>query len=144
MLSQVEELDALAETAAHMEATPGRAWRSLEDTAIAAQVLYGSPDEWRSLRRSVDYYPEGLLIWLEADVLIRRQTEGRASLDDFCRRFFGGVDGPAEVRPYDLGHVVGALNAIAPRDWAEFFRARVMGPTVPARAGAASPAEAAR
>jgi len=126
LLSEDEERESLAETAARMDSTPGRTWRPLEDTAVAAQVLYGSSPEWESVRRSVDFYPEGQLVWLEADVTIRRVTEGRSSLDDFCRRFFGGGDGPPEVRPYDLDEVISALDAVATYDWRGFFQARVM------------------
>ena len=47
---------------------------------------------WYSLRRGQDYYDEGALIWLRADVIIREQTQGRRSLDDFLRSFFGQRD----------------------------------------------------
>src|SRR5712692_5099407 len=36
----------LALTAAQMDASPGRAWRPLEDTAVAAQLLYGSRSDY--------------------------------------------------------------------------------------------------
>ncbi|HEY2745415.1 MAG TPA: M61 family peptidase [Polyangia bacterium] len=104
---------------------PGRAWRPLVDTAISTDILYGSGGNGGSMRRNADYYPEGFLIWLEADVLIRKQTNGARSLDDFCQRFFGGTNGPPEVRPYDLDDVVSALDATAPSSWRAFFEARV-------------------
>jgi len=104
---------------------PGRAWRPLADTAIASQILYGSGGYGGSLRRHADYYPEGFLIWLEADVLIRKKTNGARSLDDFCQRFFGGASGSPEVRPYDLDEVLSALQAVAPADWRTFFESRV-------------------
>ncbi len=62
--------ESLAETAASLDTESGRSWRPLEDTAIAAQILYEAGDDYAEYRRSVDYYPEGTLIWLEADVLI--------------------------------------------------------------------------
>ena len=43
------------------------------------------------------------LIWLEADVKIRKQTQGKRSLDDFCRTFFGGPDGVPEIKAYTFG-----------------------------------------
>jgi predicted metalloprotease with PDZ domain len=85
LLSDQEEREELAVIAARMDSIPGRRWRPLEDTAVAAQVLYGAPQEWRALRRSVDYYPEGALIWLEADVVIRNMSQGKASLDEIGR-----------------------------------------------------------
>jgi predicted metalloprotease with PDZ domain len=96
----------------------------LEDTARSVQLLYGAGD-WQSLRRATDYYDESLLIWLEADQIIRSKTSGRKSLDDFCSAFFGQPGGPPSVKPYAFDDVVKALNAIAPYDWADFFEHRV-------------------
>ncbi|MGH9354474.1 MAG: M61 family peptidase, partial [Terriglobia bacterium] len=74
---------------------PGRTWRPLQDTADAAQLLYFAPDEWTNWRRSVDYYQEGDLIWLEVNTKIRSLTHGHKSLKDFCRLFYGGPnEGP--------------------------------------------------
>ncbi len=114
----------LALTAAQMETRSGRQWRPLEDTALAASILRSSP-EWGSWRRSLDYYPEGVLLWLDADVTIRALTGGKKSLDDFCRLFHGGANKGAEVKPYTLDDVVSALNTVAPHDWRGFIHARV-------------------
>jgi predicted metalloprotease with PDZ domain len=121
--SNLEEY--LAWTAAHLEVQPGRNWRPLADTAIAAQLLYNARKDGAARRRGVDFYSEGDLIWLEADVLIRQQTEGRKSLDDFCRKFHGGESGGPKVVPYTLNDVIAALNEIAPMDWRQFFQKRV-------------------
>ena len=84
----------LALEAARLDHEPGRTWRPLVDTTVAAQLLYDARKEGNAWRRGVDFYPEGVLIWLEADVLIRQQSQGRRSLDDFCKRFCGGQSGP--------------------------------------------------
>lgn len=115
----------LALDAATLDNRAGREWRSLADTAIAAQLLYEARSDWEASRRSVDFYDEGLLIWLEADTIIRRQTQGRKSMEDFCRAFYGGPNGPAEVRPYSFDSLAEALNAVAPFDWKEFFQTRI-------------------
>ena len=88
-------------------------------------MLYEARDEQESWRRSVDFYEEGDLIWLEADALIRQKTGGAKSLDDFCRKFYGGESGPPKVVPYTEEDIVAGLNEIAPNDWREFFRARI-------------------
>jgi predicted metalloprotease with PDZ domain len=113
----------LAGTAANLDRPWGRTWRPLLDTAIAAPLhANAGGHNWRGIS---DYYYEGVLIWLEADVLIRRQTQGRRSLDDFCRRFFGGKNtGPAVVG-YTFEDVLEALNATAPHDWRTFFNCRL-------------------
>jgi len=115
----------LANVAAGFDTQPGRTWRPLEDTATAAQILYGSPDAWRSLRRGVDFYEESLLLWLEVDAIIRRETNGRASLDDFTRRFHGGETGKPAVKPYTFDDVVATLNAVAPYDWRNHLTERI-------------------
>ncbi len=118
--------DALAFTAAYLDQWPGRSWRTLEDTAVAAPFLYDvASRNWESWRRSVDFYDEGWLIWLEADILIRRETHGQKSLDDFCRRFYGAPSTPPKVVPYALDDVLAALNQVLPYDWRGFFQTRV-------------------
>ena len=115
----------LAGTASQMARIAGRKWRPLADTAVEAQLLYVAPQEWTSARRGVDFYPEGTLIWLEADTLIRQKTAGQKSLDDFCRLFYGGESGPPQVKPYTVDDVTSALNKVAPYDWKGFFQKRV-------------------
>src|SRR5438067_3488083 len=124
-----EARDALALTADRMASSRGRKWRPLEDTASASYLLYGSPGAWSSWRRSVDFYDEGTLIWLEADVLIRQKTKGAKSLDDFCRSFYGGEGGRPRVSGYKLDDLVAALNAVAPHDWKGHLMRRVGVPT---------------
>jgi len=125
LLNAEEYREGLAETAANLLDTPGRDWRPLEDTAVAAQVLYGSRDDWENVRRTVDFYPEGELLWLDADVMIRKLSQGKKSLDDFCKVFHGGKSGLPEVKPYELSDVVTALNSVQPYDWESFLRTRV-------------------
>jgi predicted metalloprotease with PDZ domain len=118
--------DYLAYVAANLDNNrPGRNWRPLADTATAAQFLYNAPTEGQAARRGVDFYDEGLLVWLEADTIIRRQSGGRRSLDDFCRSFHGGQSGAPAVRPYTFDDVVAAFNEVVPYDWRGFFTARV-------------------
>lgn len=117
--------DTLAQAAASLDHTPGRLWRPLIDTTVAAQLLYSAPPEWSAERRGVDFYNEGWLIWLDAGTLIRQLTSGQRSLDDFCRRFHGGQAGPPVVKPYTFDDVVATLNEVAPYDWRAFFNQRL-------------------
>jgi len=112
---------------------PGRTWRDLEDTAVSVSILYSARQAGASWRRPVDYYEESELIWLEADTIIRRQSKGQKSLDDFCRKFYGGEDGVIKVAPYALQDVVAVMNSIAPYDWNRFFLDRLHshGPLAP-------------
>jgi predicted metalloprotease with PDZ domain len=117
--------EALAETAAMLDYRSGRTWRPLEDTARSVQILRLAGRPWSNWRRSLDYYPEGELIWLEVDSIIRQQSHGQRSLDDFCRRFHGGESGPPVVLPYKFDDIVRTLNEVAPYDWASLLKERV-------------------
>jgi predicted metalloprotease with PDZ domain len=97
-----------------------------------AQKLYGSGRNWGMRRRGTDFYGEGELIWLDADTLIRKKTNGKRSLDDFCRAFHGeslgksGLDGTKPiVISYKEDDVYNALNAIYANDWKKFFTSRL-------------------
>jgi predicted metalloprotease with PDZ domain len=108
---------------------PGRATRPLADTSVGVQVLSGAPIEWTSYRRALDYYDESLFIWLDADTLIRSKTDGRKSMDDFAKAFFGpptlAAGETPMVKPYTLDDVIATLNSIAPNDWRTFLKQRV-------------------
>lgn len=68
-----------------------------------------------------------MLIWLDADTLIRERSGGRKSLTDFARLFFN-VDGADwTTHTYTFDDVVRALNQVQPYDWAGFLRARLDG-----------------
>ena len=68
-------------------------------------------------------------------MLIREQSRGQRSLDDFARAFFGGRDGDWGVRTYTFEDVVAALNAVQRYDWATFLRDRIEAPNAPAPVG---------
>ena len=111
----------LADTAAELDHLPGRTWRNLQDTADAAPQLYFAPRPWYSWRRSTDFYDEDNYTWLGADVIIRQQTKGAKSLDDFCKLFHGGPGGTPALKTYSFDDIVKALNQVAPYDWAGYW-----------------------
>src|SRR6202035_5065741 len=80
--SPQEYRELLADAAASLDYTPGRNWRSTQDTAVAASLLR-STGGWSNWIRGQDYYVEGELLWLDADTLIRKTTNNQKSLDDF-------------------------------------------------------------
>ena len=117
--------DYLALTAADLDHLPGRTWRNLQDTADAAPQLYFTRKPWYSWRRSTDFYEEDNLTWLWADVIIRQQTKGAKSLDDFCKLFHGAPGGTPALKTYTFDDIVKALNQVAPYDWAAFWTERL-------------------
>ncbi|WP_394838951.1 PDZ domain-containing protein [Pendulispora rubella] len=125
VVSTQDALDDLARMAAELDAIPGRKWRPLGDTTFTAAFGADSNRPWYSAQRAFDYYPESLLVWLEADTLIRQKTDGKRSLDDFLRAFFGGANTGAEVKPYELADVLKALGDVVAYDWKSFFEQRI-------------------
>lgn len=122
--------DQLAYTAYAMDNRPGRTWRNVEDTAVASQILRGGTPWWSTWRLSQDYYPEGELIWLDADTTIRKLTHNKKSLNNFVANFVdvGGnlaPNTPPKVLPYSFDDIVNGLNAVVPYDWRGFLRSRL-------------------
>ncbi|MGB8950950.1 MAG: M61 family peptidase [Candidatus Sulfotelmatobacter sp.] len=133
LLTPQQARDDLGVTAAALDHTPGREWRNLQDTADDAPDLYFSPRAWESWRRSTDFYDEGTLDWLWADVIIRQQSKGKKSLDDFCKLFHGAPSTGPMVKTYTFDDVVNALNQIVSFDWRGFWTERLTnhGPGAP-------------
>jgi len=135
MRTPEQSRDEFARIAASFEISPGRTWRSLEDTTDEPIVSShrAAPQTWPSWQRSYDYYPESDLIWLDADTKIRELSDGKKSLDDFAKLFFGIDNGSYVTVTYTFDDLVKALNTVQPYDWAGFFRTRVdeVNPNVP-------------
>lgn len=121
-------LDSIAGIAASLErGRPGRAWRALADTTNQPLLTPRRPLSYTSWQRVEDYYNEGLLIWLDADTKIRELTDGKRSLDDFAKAFFGIKDGSYAPETYTFDDVVATLNGVARYDWAAFLHERLEG-----------------
>ena len=118
-------LGAIANSAGYYSMQAGRSWRSVEDTTHDPITAERRALPYTSLSRSEDYYSEGMLVWLEADQIIRERTGGARGLDDFARAFFGGIEGDTGVLPYTFDDVVAGLFAVQPYDWAGFLHTRL-------------------
>ena len=135
LVPQADMRENFALIAAGLEAKTGRVWRNLQDTTNQNVMARGARGDWSDWQRERgDYYREMVMVWLEADMLIRDASAGSASvnarsLDDFARAFFGPVPGrrDADIAPltYTFDAVVAALNSVQPHDWARFLRERL-------------------
>ncbi len=125
LMTKQQALDVFAMTAATYDDNPGRDWRPLQDTVNDPIIARRRPQPWSSRQRSEDYYREGSMIWLDADTWIRARSNGRRSLDDFARAFFGVEDGDWDPAPYGFDDVISTLNGIEAHDWAAFLRDRL-------------------
>jgi len=116
----------IAAVYAQEDAEPGRSADPLIDTTVAAPYLYLVQGAYPSLRRTTDdFYSEGELVWLDADTIIREQTKGAKSLDNFLRAFAGPPDTGPEVVTYTRDDVERLLGSVAPYDWHGFFQRTV-------------------
>jgi predicted metalloprotease with PDZ domain len=127
ILTAAQVRDNLALMVADQQATVGRGWRNLADTTNDPILSMRRPQAWRSYQRDEDYYVEGLMIWLDADTLIREKSNNTKSLSDFARSFFGVEDGSWTTVTYTFDDIVSALNAVQPNDWARFLHTRLNG-----------------
>jgi len=59
------------------------------------------------------------------DTILREQSAGARSLDDFARLFFGREDAAIEPRGYGFDDVVAGLEQVQHYDWARFLRAHL-------------------
>ncbi len=128
LISAAHTRQAIALIFTTYDCRPGRNWRPLADTDM--DPIFGArhPQPWISWQRSEDYYSEGLLLWLEADMLIRSGSRGAASLDDFCQAFFAPpIDSGAlgQAQSYDRDDIVAGLGQVFAYDWDAFITARV-------------------
>ena len=125
MMSTDHTLQALAGIAAFLGARSGRIWRNLQDTTNDPVMRSDRQRSWVSWQRSVDFYGEGIFLWLEVDARIRELSSGKQSLDDFARKFFGRKGASPITTTYTTADVVKALNDVAAEDWAKYLRERL-------------------
>ena len=76
------------------------------------------------------------MLWLDVDTTMRRLTNDKKSMNDFCRAFYGGPGGEPALKTYTFDDIVAALDELAPYDWAGFLRTRLdsVAPDTPAEA----------
>jgi predicted metalloprotease with PDZ domain len=86
---------------ARLQATPGRARQSLEQSSFDAWIKLYKPDE-SNLNTTVSYYLKGGLAMFALDLHIRRRTEGQRSLDDVLRALWQRYGKPGTPHPDDL------------------------------------------
>jgi predicted metalloprotease with PDZ domain len=115
----------IAMIAAYYDNLAARQWRDLQDTTNDPIIAERAAQSWPNWQASEEYYDEGLLIWLDADTLIREKTGGKKSLDDFAKAFFGVNNGAWDTLTYNFDDVVAALNKVYPYDWATFLNDRL-------------------
>ncbi|MDB5706489.1 MAG: peptidase [Sphingomonas bacterium] len=125
LVSKQDTLDQYASIMAQLDNRPARNWRPMIDTTNDPAISRRAPRGWVSYQRSEDYYNEGLLIWMQVDSILRKQSGGTKSIDDFASKFFGLTDGDYGEVTYTFDDVAATLNSIQPYDWAGFLQKRI-------------------
>jgi predicted metalloprotease with PDZ domain len=112
-----ETLDKIALDAALVGNRAGRRWKSLADSLNDAVYMAGGHAvAWRDWQRREDYYPEGVLLWLDIEARLRTLSAGKAGLDDFARRFFSTA-GKTAPSLYTFDDVCTVLDSVAHANW---------------------------
>lgn len=102
-------------------------FRNVQDTTNDPVIAQRAPLPYRNYQASEDYYSAGQMIWLDADGKLRELSDGKKSIDDFGKAFFGMENGKWDVNTYTFEDVVKTLNEIAPYDWNKYLRTRLDG-----------------
>ncbi len=115
----------LAQLQANYATQTGRQWRDLHDTVHQGILDFNDkPQAWADWQRAFEFYNESTLLWLGVDARLRSLSRGKVSLDTFAQRFHqGGAQG--DIRLYDRGDVMRALEAVQPGDWDAFIGQRL-------------------
>lgn len=77
-------LELLAETMTRVQRNPGRLRQSVVESSFDAWTKFYKQDE-NAPNAIVSYYAKGALVALALDLMLRRDTHGRCSLDDVMR-----------------------------------------------------------
>lgn len=83
-------LNYLGQLIGGIQNAPGSRLMSAEESSLSAPFIDGEIHEQRTNleNTAISYYPKGATLGLTLDLLIRRKTNGRASLDDVLRRMY--------------------------------------------------------
>lgn len=122
--SRQETLDKLALDAADVQAMNGRAWKTLRDTTNDPVYLSSRAAAWPEWQRRKDYYTEGVLLWLEIDMMLRESSDGRYGLDALAAAFYSTDIGPGP-HTYTFDDLCTALHRLLPIDWSKHLNERL-------------------
>ena len=110
-----------------LQATPGRARATLEESSFDAWIKLYRPDP-SNLNTTVSYYLKGGLALFTLDLQIRRRTDGARSLDDVLRLLWRRHGATGEPHPDDLQPLFEEGSGLA---LAEVFEGQVRGTADP-------------
>ena len=113
-----------AGAAAGIESNPARHYVSLANASVSTWLGYDTPQAF-----TISYYGGGQNIAALLDLSIRHDTEGRASLDDVMRALYN--DFYKRGKGFTSADLLGVINRVSGKDYAEFFNRHIYGTDVP-------------
>jgi len=134
--SDKELLEELSRVITNVENNPGTRLMSAVESSLSAPFIDGAPSAQKNnlANTSVSYYFKGECIALVLDSLIRKQTGGRASLDDVMRQMYDEfyIKSPNDSyylhgKAYDVQDVERVASKVAGINLHEFFEKYVWG-----------------
>ncbi|MEW5848513.1 MAG: PDZ domain-containing protein [Myxococcota bacterium] len=111
-------LTVLGELSTQLNQTPGRKAHSLEESSLDAWVKYYRQDE-HTVNSTISYYLKGELVALCLDLLLRKESSGKKSLDDVMRLLWKWTQDRGEG--LEEGEVEAAAAEVAGRSLKSFF-----------------------
>jgi predicted metalloprotease with PDZ domain len=129
-------LQELGQIIGRVENSPGTRLMSAVESSLSAPFIDGAASAQRTnlSNTSISYYYKGEMIALVLDSMIRKQTRGRASLDDVMRRMYTEfyLKSPNDSyylrgRGYTVDDVEKVVSEVAGTDMHEFFMRYVHG-----------------
>jgi len=117
LYNETQYLEALGGQIESLQKTPGRFVQPLSRASYDAWIKYYRRDE-NSTNTSISYYTKGSVVGFLLDMLIRRSTGGKRSLDDVMRRAYARYGGD---RGYTSAEFRALASEVAGTDLSDFF-----------------------
>ncbi len=126
----------LVQQITEVENSPGSRLMSAEESSLSAPFIDDAPHAQQTnlANASISYYPKGEILGLVLDLLIRGQTNGKASLDEVMRRMYEEfyLKSPNATyylrgRGYQNEDFERMVSAVAGADMSDFFKRYVRG-----------------
>jgi predicted metalloprotease with PDZ domain len=130
----------LSEQITDIENSPGSKLMSAEESSLSAPFIDDAPPSQQTnlANSSISYYPKGETLGLVLDLLIRGQTNGKASLDDVMRSMYEELylKSPNATyylrgRGYKNEDFERVVSQVAGSDQSDFFKRYVRGVETP-------------
>lgn len=124
LMSHDDYLGTMAKNLQNLRNGPGRFEQSLEESSHDAWIRLYRPDE-NTRNSSQNYYGNGAVVAMCLDLLIRRSSAGRHSLDDVLRELFASTF--TAGRGYDQDDIYALVTRFADEQTAARLRELVTG-----------------